>query len=168
MQAHQQSPIPSIRNSRPEVPDWLDAAFRRMVAKEPEARYQSMGEVIEALSRAHRSGRRRKRLWLGGSLAAALLMVAGVALFSSGLIRGPVRGLGTVVVGADQPDTQVVVGEQNLTNGKPSGNNPARPGGEPTPEKNVKRPGSNRPAPGPEQVGGRWAELAGSGTEGLR
>jgi Tol biopolymer transport system component len=103
-----------------------------------------------------------------GRTAAALLMVAGVALFSGGLIQGPVRGLGTVVVGADQPDTQVVVGEQNLTNGKPSGNNSARPGGEPAPEKNLKRPGSNRPAPGPEQVGGRWAELAGSGSEGLR
>ena len=49
MLAHREEPIPSLRAARPDVPEALDAIFQKMLAKQPEARQQSMGEVITAL-----------------------------------------------------------------------------------------------------------------------
>ncbi|WP_158633648.1 serine/threonine-protein kinase [Tautonia sociabilis] len=47
--AHRTAPVPSARGIRPEVSPELDAICRRMMAKLPEDRPQSMAEVIEAL-----------------------------------------------------------------------------------------------------------------------
>ncbi len=46
---HRDTVVPSLKEGRPEVPDELDAIFRRMAAKEPAGRYASMAEVIAAL-----------------------------------------------------------------------------------------------------------------------
>ena len=44
--AHRDAPIPWLREVRSNVPESLDAAFRKMVAKRPDDRHQSMTEVI--------------------------------------------------------------------------------------------------------------------------
>jgi serine/threonine-protein kinase len=46
---HLEAPIPSLCEARPEVPETLDAIYQRMLAKKPEERYQSMGEVVTEL-----------------------------------------------------------------------------------------------------------------------
>lgn len=51
--AHREHPIPSLQESRPEVPDSLEAAFRRMVAKRVEDRFASMDEVVAELEPIH-------------------------------------------------------------------------------------------------------------------
>ena len=47
--AHRDQPIPSVRRHRREVPPELDTTIRRMIAKSPEDRFQSMQQVIDAL-----------------------------------------------------------------------------------------------------------------------
>ncbi|MBM4092034.1 MAG: serine/threonine protein kinase, partial [Planctomycetes bacterium] len=47
--AHRDAAIPSLQAHRTDVSQVLDAIFQRMVAKRPDARYQSMNEVIAAL-----------------------------------------------------------------------------------------------------------------------
>ena len=52
--AHREAPIPSLRSARAEVPEQLDAVFKKMIAKKVEDRYQTMTEVITALDHCAR------------------------------------------------------------------------------------------------------------------
>ena len=47
--AHRERAIPSLRDRIPEASPELDAVFRRMVAKKPQARYASVAAVLQAL-----------------------------------------------------------------------------------------------------------------------
>ena len=47
--AHRTLPVPSLRGSRPEAPEALDAVFQKMLAKQPDDRYQSMKELLADL-----------------------------------------------------------------------------------------------------------------------
>jgi serine/threonine protein kinase/DNA-binding response OmpR family regulator len=46
---HREAPIPSLMEARKDVPAALDALFRRMMAKSPADRFQTMTEVVQAL-----------------------------------------------------------------------------------------------------------------------
>jgi serine/threonine protein kinase len=50
--AHRDDPIPSLRDRRGDIPESLDAVFRKMLAKLPADRYQAMDEVAAALRAA--------------------------------------------------------------------------------------------------------------------
>ena len=73
--AHREHPVPSLRKACPAAPEWLDAVFRKMVAKRPEDRYQSVTDVVADLARRSRLGGRgvtclwpsssRRWLWQG-------------------------------------------------------------------------------------------------------
>src|SRR5262249_18038629 len=60
---HRGRPIPSLRDTRAEIPADVTAAFRRLMAKSPERRPQTMGQVIAELQscRSTASGKRAKR-----------------------------------------------------------------------------------------------------------
>jgi len=47
--AHRESPVPSLRTARQDIPPKLDDVFRKMIAKRPEDRFSAMPEVLEAL-----------------------------------------------------------------------------------------------------------------------
>lgn len=50
---HREAPIPLLSEARKDVPAELDAVFRRMEAKAPAERYQTMTEVVGALESVH-------------------------------------------------------------------------------------------------------------------
>ncbi|WP_417389121.1 serine/threonine protein kinase [Gimesia sp.] len=50
---HREGEIPDLQEKRPDVPDSIAAVFRKMVAKNPDERFQSMRELIVALDDCH-------------------------------------------------------------------------------------------------------------------
>ena len=50
MKGHVMDPAPDLRAARPDVPEELDAIYRRLMAKLPEDRFASAGELAEALA----------------------------------------------------------------------------------------------------------------------
>jgi Tol biopolymer transport system component len=87
-------PVPSLRTVRPTVPQELERAIEKALAKVPADRYDTAGAFVEAAGAAaqvpvvptrERTALRRRApsgAWLGGAAAAALLIATGVTLFS--------------------------------------------------------------------------------------
>lgn len=54
--AHANQPIPSLRDSRPDIAEPIQSVFEKMVAKQADDRYQSMTEVVADLERCQGDG----------------------------------------------------------------------------------------------------------------
>jgi serine/threonine protein kinase len=80
---HQQAEPPDLKERRPEVPEGLVPIFKRMIAKKPENRYQTPGELVAALGALGQPPRRRFHLALLAGVAGMgfLLLALGSLLF---------------------------------------------------------------------------------------
>ena len=64
--AHREQPIPSLVAANPEVPPGLDYVFSKMVAKNPNERYQMMSEVLRDLTKVAAGAPVAAPLLIGG------------------------------------------------------------------------------------------------------
>jgi serine/threonine-protein kinase len=110
---HAIDPIPSVRESRREVPEHLDAVVRRALAKRPHDRFQSAAEMAEALERpvtlpanqaampaTVRAGGPRGRVGAALLVAAATLGLWGAArwVMGTGFFSGDAVSIGSLAV----------------------------------------------------------------------
>jgi serine/threonine-protein kinase len=70
---HLSDPVPPIRTVRPQVPVGMEAALMRALAKQPADRFESAGEMVEALSSTRAS--------IGGKQWTLVLAIAATLLF---------------------------------------------------------------------------------------
>ena len=89
--AHLNEPPPKISEIRPELPQELDAVFATGLAKAPEERYSTCGELVAAVraglegkTYGRRSQRRRRFLLGAGLAAAAVATIVAVLVTQSG------------------------------------------------------------------------------------
>jgi WD40 repeat protein len=106
--AHREQPVPPVREERPEVPPGLEAVVARMLAKKPEGRYQTPGEVAAALAPFTQPAQppRKRRPHLVG-LAAAVLFVGSVL---AGIVVYRIQtDKGELVITTESDDVDVIV-----------------------------------------------------------
>lgn len=75
-----------LRDLRPDAPSWLRAVVAKALVKDPQGRWQSAGEVAEALERG--LGKAEQKRWKPGGLVAivAVIAVAVIALLASDVV----------------------------------------------------------------------------------
>ncbi|MBI1313289.1 protein kinase [bacterium] len=49
LMAHVSAPVPDLCKKRPDVPDWLGNVFQKMLAKDPDERFQKMSELVDEI-----------------------------------------------------------------------------------------------------------------------
>jgi hypothetical protein len=120
----------SVRKLKPEIPGWLASIIERLLAKNPNDRFQSASEVAELLGRglAHReepskfgplsTGRGRRTRW---AIAASLLLTVtalGAAEAAGVHVLGTIFRIqtpeGTLVIQVDDPGVKVAVDGKDL------------------------------------------------------
>ncbi len=114
--AHLNEPPPKLTDVRPDLPAAFDEVFATALAKSPDDRYASCGELASAARAALRGEvlarrRPRRRLLLVGSLALLLAAAAAAAgfLLTGGSKSAPVTITPTSIGGAKLGDTDVAL-----------------------------------------------------------
>ncbi|HWB10677.1 MAG TPA: bifunctional serine/threonine-protein kinase/formylglycine-generating enzyme family protein [Pirellulales bacterium] len=104
--AHRDEKIPSLIASRDDVPRALDRLFKRMVAKQPAERFQTMDEVVRALEKLRLSDKRSSGAWNDALLEdnAEDPELAASARSNSAWSKGSSRGQSVRGRGADGDD----------------------------------------------------------------
>jgi WD40 repeat protein len=106
--AHRDQPPPSLRRARPDVPPELASVLARMLAKKPDQRYQTPGEVATALEPfAHPRQEKRSRRWLWVPAALLLTAVVGAAV----LVHRIQTDTGELVITTESDNVEVVVAQ---------------------------------------------------------
>ena len=112
--AHLNDPPPRVTDLRPELPEALDGVVATALAKEPDERFASCGELVAAF-RAALAGkafaRRSRRRWRWVASTAALLLATAVAISGYVTARGENPAAGPPAI------TQTSIGRAVL--GKP-------------------------------------------------
>ncbi len=102
--AHREQPIPSMR----ELPAGLAAVLRRMLAKQPQQRYQTPGEVAEALTPFTKPQEQKPRRVWPWAVAAAVLL--GTAALAAGIVVYRIQtDKGELVITTESDDVEVIV-----------------------------------------------------------
>jgi serine/threonine protein kinase len=137
LRKHKEEAPPSARTDRPDVPPGLDAVIRKMLAKDPVARYQTPAAVARALAPYTKSARptaagstvrpgvttpngallpepRRSRRWVLVAAGIGLLAAALLGMSAGGVFRLKTAD-GTVVLENLPPDAEVVVDGEAVT-----------------------------------------------------
>jgi ABC-type transport system substrate-binding protein/tRNA A-37 threonylcarbamoyl transferase component Bud32 len=124
--AHLNDPAPRITELRPELPAEFDAVFERALAKSPEWRYGTCGDLLRSARAAlagktiapHRLRRRRAQATAVALVAAAVAVAAFVATRGAPSQRpyAPVRAVGLVpnAINFVNPRTRRLVGHVQL------------------------------------------------------
>jgi WD40 repeat protein/tRNA A-37 threonylcarbamoyl transferase component Bud32 len=103
--AHRERPPQPVTELRPDLPPELAVVVGRMLAKEPDHRYQTPAEVAEALRPFTEPSPGRWRRWrralLAGAAAVALLVVGAVVYANT--------GDGTLALDVNEPDARVTI-----------------------------------------------------------
>jgi serine/threonine protein kinase len=76
MAKHLTAPVPAARSLVPELSEKTEALLRRLLAKDPNQRFQSAAELLPALDEAVKELQRARGLAVGGSAAAAPVRTA--------------------------------------------------------------------------------------------
>jgi tRNA A-37 threonylcarbamoyl transferase component Bud32 len=106
--AHREKPLPPLRQARPDAPPELAGIVARMLAKKPEDRYQTPGDVAVALEPFTRLSQEVKRpsRWFQVAAAAALLFMA----LAAGIVVHHIQtDAGELVITTEGDDVEVFV-----------------------------------------------------------
>ena len=82
--AHREHAAPSLRKACPAAPPWLDGIFRKMIAKRPEDRYQSVTKLISDLTE-----RSAPRNWRRLVIAIVVILLVVVGTWAVSYPIGP-------------------------------------------------------------------------------
>jgi serine/threonine protein kinase len=106
--AHREQPVPSIRRARPEAPPELARVLTHMLAKKPEDRYLTPGEVavaLEPFASAKRTKEPKSKL---GRLAAAAVLFLGI--LGAGIAVYRIQtDKGELAITSESDDVEVVI-----------------------------------------------------------
>ncbi len=161
----QEDPAP-LDTHAADAPPVLTSAINRLMAREPDDRFQSADELLDALqpvlgvgvaapvaARSRSLGRR----WMWASGAAALVAVIALVIALAGGDDSPAPPVSPGDAGSTTADDSATTKPAPDDSGDPAGSTPSRGDAAATADATTSPPASTEPAPTPEQIRERAA-----------